>query len=225
MVENKIYRYNKMYYVVSVGVEVEDRPSFDVPSFVNNELGMGDGFCQQFSAYNIETWNEAIDKIIEESYPQSIPILFVECHGDDKGNLVIGGRNNNEIVSMKDFLGKIKALEERCNQRILLILAVCKGLNYFKKRGRLRKTVPCSCIIGSYTLQSTLDIEGRLKLFLKRLLDRTGRVNKVKSAFNSMNKAYRGNVRKQVMFKNQRYVLLTRRKDYHLKKIIVDVCE
>ena len=126
---------------------------------------------------------------------------------------------------MKGFFRQIKVLEENCNQKILLILAVCKGLNFFKKRGRLRKTIPCSCIIGSYTLQSTLDIEGRLKPFLKRLLGRTGRVNKVKSAFNSMNKAYRGNVKKQEMFKDQRYVLLTRKKEYSLKKIVIDVRE
>lgn len=223
MVEDNIYRYNKMYYIVSVGVD--EGPSFDVPDFVNNELGMGNGFCKQLSANNIETWNEAIGVILRESCPHSIPILFVECHGDDKGNLVIGGENSNEKVSMKGFFRQIKVLEENCNQKILLILAVCKGLNFFKKRGRLRKTIPCSCIIGSYTLQSTLDIEGRLKPFLKRLLGRTGRVNKVKSAFNSMNKAYRGNVKKQEMFKDQRYVLLTRKKEYSLKKIVIDVRE
>lgn len=210
-----------MYYVLSVGVD--DEPSFGIPDFVNKELGLGDEFCKQFSADNIETWNEAIDSILRESCPQSIPILFVECHGDDKGNLIIGGRNSNVIVRMKDFFRQIKALEERCNQRILLILAVCHGLNFFKKRGRLRKTIPCSCIIGSYTFQSTFDIEGRLKLFLKNLLGCTGRVNKVKSAFNSMNRAYRGNVRKQEMHKNKRYVLLTRKNNYYLKKIIVDV--
>ena len=218
MVENSIYRYNKMCYVVSVGVD--DGPSFDIPGFVNKGLGMGDGFCKQFSAYNIESWTEAIDSILRESSPQSVPILFVECHGDDKGNLVIGGRNSNDKVRMKDFLRQIKALEEKCNQRILLILAVCNGLNYFKKKGRLRKTIPCSCIIGSYTFQSTFDIEGRLKLFLKKLIGCTGRVNKVKSAFNSMNKAYRGNARMQEMHKNKRYVLLTRKKDYYLKKIV-----
>ncbi len=50
-------------------------------------------------------------------------------------------------------------------------------------------------------------------------------MNKVKSAFNSMNKAYRGNVKKQEMFKDQRYVLLTRKKEYSLKKIVIDVRE
>ncbi len=140
MVEDNIYRYNKMYYIVSVGVD--EGPSFDVPDFVNNELGMGNAFCKQFSANNIETWNEAIGGILRELCPDNIPILFVECHGDDKGNLVIGGENSNEKVSMKDFFRKIKVLEENCNQRILLILAVCKGLNFFKKRGRLRKTIP-----------------------------------------------------------------------------------
>ena len=51
MVEDNIYRYNKMYYIVSVGVD--EGPSFDVPDFVNNELGMGNGFCKQLSANNI----------------------------------------------------------------------------------------------------------------------------------------------------------------------------
>lgn len=221
MVENRIYRYNKMYYVVSVGDD--DKSSFDVPDYVNNELGLGAGFCKQFDADNINNWDKAFNFIIEESSSHSIPILFVECHGDYKGNLVIGGKYSNEKVRMKDFLRQIKSLEEKCNQRILLILAVCNGLNYFKKRGRLCKTIPCSCIIGSYTIQSTFDIVDRLKLFIKNLLGRKGRVKKVKSAFNSMNRAYSGNVRKQEMHKDKRYVLLTRKNNYYLKKIIVDV--
>jgi len=223
MVENRIYQYNKMYYVVSVGVD--ENPSFNVPDYVNKELGMGDGFCKKLSVKNIESWSNAIDSILRESSPQSIPILFLECHGDDKGNLVIGGRNSNVKVRMKDFLRQIKALEEKCNQRVLLILAVCNGLNFFKKRGRLRKTIPCSCIVGSYTFQSTFDIEDRLKIFLKKLIGRKGRANKVKSAFNSMNKAYRGNARMQEMHKDKRYVLLTRKKEYFLKKIVVNVQE
>lgn len=215
MVENKLYRYSKMYYIVSI--DDDDKPAFDVVNYVNNELEMGTTFCKKIEIDSVNGWNNAFAEILEDSSSRSIPILFLECHGSRNGTIVFGGRNSTERIRMKDFIAQIKLLEDRCEQKILFATAICYGLAFFKKIAKLEKDSPCSCVIGTYTTQSRFDIEKRYKLFFKKLLQRNGGVN-VKTAFLAMKRAYTSNSIMKRWAEGQRYVILTSRRSYYLPK-------
>lgn len=215
MVENKLFRYNRMFFIVSLGVD--DTPSFDVEDYVNNTLKMGPSFCETIVVKNVKEWNEAFERLIIESSPESIPILFVECHGDRSGNLVLGGNNSREKVRMKDFLDQINAIKEKADEKILLATAICHGLNFFRKMNKLDNSIPCSCIIGSYTMQSSIDIKERYKLFFKTLLS-PNNIGSVKSAFSKMKNAYRNNSILKEWAKGKRYGMLTNKRSYLLPR-------
>lgn len=213
MVENKIYKYSKMYYIVSI--DNDDTPAFDVENYVNNELEMGESFCKKIDINNVNEWNSAFTEILNKSSSKSIPILFLECHGSPSGSVVFGGKNSPERLRMKDLLAQIKLLEEKCEQKILFATAICYGLSFYKKIAKLEKKSPCSCIIGTYTTQSKFDIEYRYKLFFRKLLQRNGRGN-VKTAFLAMKKAYTNKSILKRWAEGQRYALLTSRQSYYL---------
>lgn len=213
MVEQKLFRYNKMYYIVSIGND--DNPSFDVADYVNNILNMGPSFCKKIVVEDINTWSIVMRSIIEESSSESIPIVFIECHGNKKGNLVVG----KDEVRMIDFLNQMRSLEEKCEQKILLLTAVCHGLYFSKKMYKLGDTFPCSCVIGSYTVQSVLDIEYRYKAFLKVLLCHDCKGN-VKSAFSAMKGVYKNNALLYEWSKGKRYVMLTSKRKYFLNNLL-----
>ena len=198
-----------MYFVLSLD-EGED-PAFDVANYVNYELNMGDSFCQKISVNSVNEWNNAFDTIVNESSPESIPIVYVECHGSRNGDLVIGGKSSNERIRMKDFMIQFTGLANKCNQKLLLVTAICYGLSFFRKVGKLEESSPLSCVIGSYTKQSSIDICDRYSFFFRELLKRIGGGN-VNSAFHAMGKAYEGRATLEEWAKEKRYGILTYKK-------------
>lgn len=204
-----------MYYIVSIGDD--DAPSFDVVSYVNNELKMGDSFCEKIVVNDVEGWKSTMASIIQKSSEKYIPLLFVECHGTRNGDMVLGGPDSHEKVRMKDFLADIKRLEQKCDNKILLATAICHGLYFYRKITKLEENSPCSCVIGSYTKQSTIDIECRYKLFFEKLLRHDCKGN-VKSAFSAMKKAYDQDEVLKRWSKGQRYAIITNKRTYYLPK-------
>lgn len=215
MVYSKKYKYHKMYFVVSL--DDGEPPSFNVVDYVNVDLGMGDSFCEEMCVKSITEWNDAIKTIIEESSAESIPIIYVECHGDRNGNLVIGGLNSKMKIRMKDFLSQIKLLKEKCHQKILLVTAICYGLNFYRKMSKLNIELPLSCVIGSYTKQSSFDIHDRYKKFFKELL-KSKEAGNVNSAFHAMGDVYEGKPILEEWAKGERYGILTHKSRRFLSK-------
>lgn len=216
MVEDRLYRYDKMYYIESLG---KDEPaSFDVGKYVNETLNMGASFCEKIEVENTIKWKETLDRIITESSSQSIPIIHIECHGDRNGNLILGGSDSSAIVRMKDFIDFLCKLEKKCREKILLTTAVCHGLSFFNKVSSLVESIPCSCVVGSFTKQSAFDIEYRYKAFFKTLLNKDSK-SMVKSAFKSMSKAYDGhNKTLKEWSSGKRYAMLTGKRTYYVSK-------
>lgn len=209
MVYQKKYKYHKMYFVVSLDEGVD--PSFDVADYMNNELNMGDSFCQKISVNSVSEWNDAFATIVNESSPESIPIVYVECHGNRNGDLVFGGEKSNERIRMKDFMLQITNLANKCNQKLLLVTAICYGLYFYRKVAKLEDSSPLSCVIGSYTKQSSIDIHERYSVLFKELFKRNGGGN-VNSAFHAMGKVYEDRTTLAEWAKGKRYGILTYKK-------------
>lgn len=204
-----------MYFVVSLDEGLE--PSFDVVNYVNIVLNMGNSFCKKISVNSVNEWNDAFDTIFNESSPESIPIVYVECHGSRNGNLVIGGASSNERIRMKDFMTQITNLANKCNQKLLLVTAICHGLYFFRKMSKLDDDSPLCCVIGSYTKQSSFDIQDRYTVFFKKLLKNDGAGN-VNSAFHAMGSAYEGRADLAEWAKEKRYGILTHKSKRFLSK-------
>ena len=204
-----------MYFVVSL--DDEDTPSFNVVNYVNSDLGMGDAFCKEISVKSITEWNDAFDTIIKESSAESIPIVYIECHGDRNGNLVVGGAKSVEKVKVKNLLSQMDLLAKKCNQKILLVTAICHGLYFYRKMSKLGKDSPLSCVIGSYTKQSSFDICDRYKKFFEEFF-KNKEAGNVNSAFHAMGNVYKGKANLKELAKGKRYGILTHKSKRFLSK-------
>lgn len=196
-------RYDKMYILDSLAEY--DNTAFNLEQQVNSYRHLGQDFCNRIKVTTLEQWNAAMDKIVANSSHKNVPIIHLEIHGDENGDLVIG----DNIVKIQDFLQSMEAVSRRCGAKLLLTLAVCRGLTFFVKIQKTFSNLPCSYVVGSSQPLWSGNIEARFSAFYKELLqDSTTKVD-IRRAFKKMQEAFKDQPQKEDEYKDQHFVMMT----------------
>lgn len=197
-------RYDKMFIIDSLADD--DDTAMNLEKQVSAYTYLGTEFCQRLKATTAEQWDFAMDKIIQSASHQSVPIVHLEMHGDDDGNLKVNG---NIVIPVAEFLTKMEEVSKRCNAKVLVTLAVCSGLKFYESMSKDFNKLPCSYVIGSCHPIQSGNIAKRYGAFYKELLqDSTTRVD-IRRAFAKMQSVYKDAPSDRDYYKDQKFVMIT----------------
>lgn len=185
MQANGWQRYDKMYIIDSL--DEGDNTAFNLEQQIRQYSHLGRNFCERIKVITLEQWDVTMNRIINDSSHTNVPILHLEVHGDENGNLIIG----KSIIKMQDFMDAVAQISDKSNAKVLLTLAVCRGLAFFTKMKKAFASLPCSYVIGSSQPLLASNIEMRYSAFYRELLqDSTTKID-IRRAFRKMQNVFK----------------------------------
>lgn len=203
MQANGWQRYDKMYIIDSL--DEGDNTAFNLEQQIRQYSHLGGDFCERIKVTTLKQWNVTMNRIINDSSHCHVPILHLEVHGDENGNLIIG----NSVIMMQDFMDAVEQISAKCNAKILLTLAVCRGLAFFSKMKKAFASLPCSYVIGSSQPLWASNIEKRYSAFYRELLqDSTTKID-IRRAFRKMQNVFKDQPLKMEEYKGQEFAMMT----------------
>lgn len=203
MQANGWQRYDKMYIIDSL--DEGDNTAFNLEQQIRQYSHLSEDFCERIKVTTLKQWNVTMNRIINDSSHCHVPILHLEVHGDENGNLIIG----NSVIMMQDFMDAVALISAKCNAKVLLTLAVCRGLAFFSKMKKAFASLPCSYVIGSSQPLWASNIEKRYSAFYRELLqDSTTKID-IRRAFRKMQDVFKDQPLKMEEYKGQDFVMMT----------------
>ena len=203
MQANGWQRYDKMYIIDSL--DEGDNTAFNLEQQIRQYSHLGRNFCERIKVTTLEQWDVTMNRIINDSSHTNVPILHLEVHGDENGNLIIG----KSVIKMQDFMDTVAQISDKSNAKVLLTLAVCRGLAFFTKMKKAFASLPCSYVIGSSQPLLASNIEMRYSAFYRELLqDSTTKID-IRRAFRKMQNVFKDQPLKMEEYKGQEFVMMT----------------
>ena len=103
----------------------------------------------------------------------------------------------------------VAQISDKSNAKVLLTLAVCRGLAFFTKMKKTFASLPCSYVIGSSQPLLASNIEMRYSAFYRELLqDSTTKID-IRRAFRKMQNVFKDQPLKMEEYKGQEFVMMT----------------
>ena len=177
MQANGWQRYDKMYIIDSL--DEGDNTAFNLEQQIRQYSHLGRNFCERIKVTTLKQWHGTMERIINESSHKNVHIIHLEMHGDENGDLIIG----DSVIKMLDFMDTVAQISDKSNAKVLLTLAVCRGIAFFSKMKKAFASLPCSYVIGSSQPLWASNIEMRYSAFYRELLqDSTTKID-IRRAF------------------------------------------
>lgn len=203
MQANGWQRYDKMYIIDSL--DEGDNTAFNLEQQIRQYSHLGRNFCERIKVTTLKQWHGTMERIINESSHKNVPIIHLEMHGDENGDLIIG----DSVIKMQDFMDTVAQISDKSNAKVLLTLAVCRGLAFFSKMKKAFASLPCSYVIGSSQPLLASNIEMRYSAFYRELLqDSTTKID-IRRAFGKMQNVFNDQPLKMEEYKGQEFVMMT----------------
>ena len=203
MQANGWQRYDKMYIIDSL--DEGDNTAFNLEQQIRQYSHLGRNFCERIKVTTLKQWHGTMEMIINESSHKNVPIIHLEMHGDENGDLIIG----DSVIKMQDFMDTVAQISDKSNAKVLLTLAVCRGLAFFTKMKKAFASLPCSYVIGSSQPLLASNIEMRYSAFYRELLqDSTTKID-IRRAFGKMQNVFKDQPLKMEEYKGQEFVMMT----------------
>ena len=203
MQANGWQRYDKMYIIDSL--DEGDNTAFNLEQQIRQYSHLGRNFCERIKVTTLKQWHGTMERIINESSHKNVPIIHLEMHGDENGDLIIG----DSVIRMQDFMDTVAQISDKSNAKVLLTLAVCRGLAFFSKMKKAFASLPCSYVIGSSKPLWASNIEMRYSAFYRELLqDSTTKID-IRRAFGKMQNVFKDQPLKMEEYKGQEFVMMT----------------
>ena len=203
MQANGWQRYYKMYIIDSL--DECDNTAFNLEQQIRQYSHLGRNFCERIKVTTLKQWHGTMERIINESSHKNVPIIHLEMHGDENGDLIIG----DSVIKMQDFMDTVAQISDKSNAKVLLTLAVCRGLAFFSKMKKAFASLPCSYVIGSSQPLWASNIEMRYSAFYRELLqDSTTKID-IRRAFGKMQNVFKDQPLKMEEYKGQEFVMMT----------------
>ena len=203
MQANGWQRYDKMYIIDSL--DEGDNTAFNLEQQIRQYSHLGRNFCERIKVTTLKQWHGTMERIINESSHKNVPIIHLEMHGDENGDLIIG----DSVIKMLDFMDTVAQISDKSNAKVLLTLAVCRGLAFFTKMKKAFASLPCSYVIGSSQPLWASNIEMRYSAFYRELLqDSTTKID-IRRAFGKMQNVFKDQPLKMEEYKGQDFVMMT----------------
>lgn len=203
MQANGWQRYDKMYIIDSL--DEGDNTAFNLEQQIRQYSHLGRNFCERIKVTTLKQWHGTMERIINESSHKNVPIIHLEMHGDENGDLIIG----DSVIKMLDFMDTVAQISDKSNAKVLLTLAVCRGLAFFSIMKKAFASLPCSYVIGSSQPLLASNIEMRYSAFYRELLqDSTTKID-IRRAFRKMQNVFKDQPLKMEEYKGQEFVMMT----------------
>jgi hypothetical protein len=108
-----------------------------------------------------------VDELTEEASGGQIPLLHVECHGDEHAGLIF---ENASELSWEGLAAMLTRLNDACQYNLFAVFAACFGAHFLGQVNAFT-TSPCCAIVAPTETVYPDEIEAAFKQFYRNLFD------------------------------------------------------
>lgn len=155
--------------VIVQSLEPHERPTgANLHTFLrglNGLLGLSVPF-EYMECESAREFRSIMERLIDDCRGGHIPLLHVECHGDDRDGLIF---ENGSELAWRDTAELLTRLNEACRYNLFAVFAACFGA-YFLGQISAYRSAPCYAIVAPTAITYPDELETGFKLFYKNLL-------------------------------------------------------
>lgn len=165
---NPEFRFNKVVLITSprVGEEGITRRLIENITDISNNGG-NFNFCN-ITANDGLGFFQALEFIRQEILSGIKPIIYFDCHGDEKKGLELG--ISGEFIAWQAFIDELRILNIALNNELFVFITACHGL-YLSKKLSLKKEAPFLNLVAPDVEIDVEDIETKVPKFFRVLFE------------------------------------------------------